>query len=73
MSELRERANRIPSDDFAALLQLAEDVKWNLDALPYQIAAAEALKRSIQSLKREYNATKLEVVKVRYAKLLRAL
>jgi hypothetical protein len=73
MSDVKERANRVASDDFAALLQLADDVRWDLDSLPNQIAAAEALKRSIQSLVREHSDMKFEVVKVRYAKLMATL
>ena len=73
MSELRDRAENIPGDDFAALLKLAEDVRWDIDALPIQIAAAEALKRSLRSLELDYSPLKIEVVKVRHAKLITAL
>ncbi|HEV7319655.1 MAG TPA: hypothetical protein VGO04_13740 [Ensifer sp.] len=73
MSELRDRAKNIVCDDLAALLELAKDVLWDLDALPNQIGAAEALQRSLHSLELDYSLSKLETVKARYAKLMMTL
>jgi hypothetical protein len=73
MSELRERASNTSPDDIEALLQLAEAVRWDLDALPMQVGAADALKRSILSLKANETSLKLEVVRARFTKLLMTL
>ena len=73
MTNLRERASRIESEDLEAMLGLAEEVRWDLDAMPNQIAAAEALKRSILVLNKSQSTTKLEVVKARFDKLVMTL
>ena len=73
MSSLRERASRIESEDLEAMLSLAEEVRWDLDAVPNQIAAADALKRSILALNKSQSSTKLEVVRARFAKLVMTL
>ena len=55
------------------MLSLAEEVRWDLDAVPNQIAAADALKRSILALNKSQSSTKLEVVRARFAKLVMTL
>ena len=52
---------------------LFRSVRWDLDAMPNQIAAADTLKRSILSLNKSHSPTKLEVVRVRFAKLVMTL
>ena len=73
MTDLRDRAGRVAPRDFEAMLAIAEAVLAGEGSLPDQITAAFVLQRSIRALDRKPSGAKLQVVAVRFDKLLRAL
>ena len=73
MTELKDRAVRVMASDLEEMLEVANAVAWAKASLPDQMAAANAVRRSIHALNRKPSATQLEVIALRYDRLLRTL
>jgi hypothetical protein len=73
MNEIKDRALNIGLDEDVAMMEVVRDILRSAHSLPTQISAANAVKRSILSIDRGATEMKLEVLRLRWARLLLTL